>query len=162
MKNINLQPDARKAAELFNEAAQSAADYSSKVAARQTAFARKMAEQHKDFSWEKLLSAPAEAFSTENAAVECAAFARELAEDFAEATGRHLDIWERTIAQVAENAAPFFPQTESYRQQWVNGVKTANAALKDGVRASCGIAEDAAAQTAAAQPNGRKPASGKK
>ncbi|MBE8158367.1 MAG: hypothetical protein HAW59_03110 [Betaproteobacteria bacterium] len=146
-QNTTQQAAPQKAAELYKEAVQSATDYSSTITARQFAFARKLAEQHKDFSWEKLLNAPAEAPTAEYMT-----FARELAEDFAQASERSLDIWERTMVGAAENARAFLPpQAESYGEQWLNGVKTAGAAIKESVRATRN-----AAQLSAETENGRK------
>lgn len=145
MKNTT-QTAPQAAAELYREAVQTAADYSSTVAARQLAFARKLAAQQKDFSWEKFFSAP------EAPSAEYITFARELAEDFAQASERGLDIWERAVVGAAENARAFLPpHAESYGEQWLNGVKTANAAFKDGVRAARN-----AAQIPAESENGRK------
>ena len=140
MKNTFQQPSPQQAAELYKEAVETGADYSAKVAARQLAFARNLAKQHKDFSWEKFLSAPADSMSAE-APAEYMTFARELAEDFAQASGRSFDLWERTVVNAAENARNFLPpQAESYGRQWVSGVKTASAAFKESMRASCNAA----------------------
>lgn len=157
MKNTTQQTYPQKAAELYNEAVRTTADYSSKVAARQLDFARKTAERRKDFSWDAFLGAPA---SAEVPAAEYMTFARGLAEDFAQASERGIDIWERTMVNAAESARAFLPpQAEAYGEQWLDGVKTAGAAVKESVRASCsaaGFAAKPAETENARKANGKK------
>lgn len=132
-----------KTAEWFNEAMLAAADYSSKVATRQLAFARKFAAQNGDFSWQKLMAAP-DATEVKQSASEYLTFARDSVEDFAQASDRNFALLERAVdgAATATDGQALPPQAEAFGRQWVDGVKAANAAVKDGIRASCQVATD--------------------
>ncbi len=148
MKNTaQTEQAARQATALLNETTQVAADYSSKAMARQLAYARGVAEQGKDFSWQKFLAAPDSArVGVEKSVTDYLTFARESMEDFAQASERSLDIWQQAVEEAAENASTLFPPAgESYGRQWADGIKAANTAFKDGVRASCRIATDSIA-----------------
>ena len=140
MKQATEQPiQAAKTAEWLNEAVLAAADYSSKVAARQMAFARKAAARGEDFS---RLSQP-DAAEAKQAASEYLIFAREAVEDFAQACDRGFSLWERAVDGAAANGRAFLPApAESFGRQWIDGVKAANAAVKDGVRISCAAAAE--------------------
>lgn len=146
-----------KTAEWFNEAAVAAADYSSKAAARQLAFARKVAEQNGD--WRKLLTAP-DAADIKRAASDYIAFVRETVEDFVQASDRHFALLERAIDGAADGRT-ILPQAEAFGRQWVSGAKAANAAVHNGVRASCraaadGLNADGKAATAKPAKTGKK------
>ena len=136
--------ESAKAAEWLNEAALAAADYSSKVAARQLAFARKVAARGEDFS--RHLSAPdaAEAATeAKEAASDYLIFAREAVEDFAQACDRNFALWERAVDGAAAGGQSFLPApADAFGRQWIDGVKAANAAVKDGVRISCRAAAE--------------------
>lgn len=140
---------ARQATALLSEATQVAADYSSKAMARQLAYARGLAEQGKDFSWQKFLAAP-DSVRVEKSVEDYLTFARESVEDFAQASERNLDIWQQAVEEAADNASTLFPPAgESYGRQWADGIKAANTAFKDSVRASCRIAADSISAPAA-------------
>lgn len=128
-----------KAAEFFNDAALAAADYASKTAARNLAFARKIAERSGE--WQKF--APPEAAEIKQTASDYLTFAREAVEDFVQASERHFALLERIAENAAADGQTFFPpQAEAFGRQWASGVKAANTAMQDGVRASCRLAAD--------------------
>lgn len=148
--------NAGKTAEWLNEAAQAGADYSSRVAARQIAFARKLAGQGQDFSWQKLFTVPADVSEVKQSVSDSVsasvsdylAYARESVEDFAQVSDKHFDLLEQAVSGVAENNNALLPpQAQEFGRQWLNGVKSANAAVKDGIRTSCQIATEGLNQT---------------
>lgn len=145
MKQTTEQPiqsiQAAQTAEWFNEAMLAAADYSSKVAARQLAFARKLAERGDEFTPQKLLSP--DTAEVRQSASEYLTFVREGLEDFAQASDRHFALLDRAVDGAAAGGRAFLPpQAEVFGRQWIDGVKAANAAVKDGVRVSCRVAAD--------------------
>ncbi len=134
--NYTAQPfHNAEAFKLFNDAVMAAADYSSKIAARQFDFARKIADQNN--GWQNNLSAPDSA-EVKKSVSDYLDFVRETVEDIAQASDRHFAWVESVIDGAVKDGKPFLtPQAEALGQQWVSGVKAANAALQDGVRASC-------------------------
>ena len=118
--------------ELFNEAAQSVMDYSAKAFARQTAFAHQFVGR--DLS----------VVEASDSAQQYADFAEEAAEDWAQATERHCDLWERAVVGAVAQTQAWFPgKSDAHNQQMVAQVKTANAAVKNGVRAAANGAASA-------------------
>lgn len=123
----------QKAMEFLGEATQAAADFSAKTISRQADFARKMAGR--DFSWREFWDSPAEGAAAP--VRECIAFARESAEEAANASERGCDIVERALTVSVEQAQAFMPpKSEPYGRQLIENIRVASAAVKSGVRAS--------------------------
>ncbi|MGU9952106.1 MAG: hypothetical protein ACNYPH_07425 [Gammaproteobacteria bacterium WSBS_2016_MAG_OTU1] len=163
MQNTQSYFQSAQTAELINEATQATVDYSSKAVARQIAFARKLAEQNKGFSWQNALTTPGNTAPLEQSVKEYFNFAQESLEDFAQAADRNCDIWERAITgSVQQTQEAFNVPQEEVGQQLIDNIKTANVAVKNGVRASCQAAANglqaktATAQTATKNANGKK------
>ena len=163
IQNTQTSFQAGPAVEFFSQAAQAATDYSAKAAARQVAFFRALGEKNRQFSWQTADASAVEE-SAKDCAKECAAYVRESLGDFAQAADSNCDAWERAMTGFVEQSEAAFnmPQTDVGRR-WLDNVKTANAAVKNGVRAACRAAvpgdsleinAEEAAKTA--KPAGRK------
>ena len=151
-----------KTAEFINEAAQATVDFSSKAVARQIAFAQKLAEKNKSFSWPNTLNSSDGNLPLEQSTKEYFAFAQESLSDFAQATDLGCDIWERAMTgSVRQTQEAFNLPQEDVGRQLIDNIKNTNVAVKNGVRASCQAAANGLQKTAAKPANG-KTANGKK
>ena len=139
-----------EAGEILNEAAQAAMDYSSKVAARQVEFSRKMVEHGQRFSAQAVSSNAlfngGNSGEWENSVKDCYADFSELASDalsdLVKASDKGCDLWEQAAVHLVEKGSATLPkESVAFAPQAIQGIKVATTLAKESVNSSGKIAQ---------------------